>query len=246
MIKYVELLNLEFCTTSLDEVRVDNPDSLANLIADENIILSEPDWTIQSVKCAAHTLQLCIHDAVKDRSYQQKIDEFRGIVKKLRKKPYRKEFHDSKKPIPKIDVVTRWSSTFDMLNSIVNEKEFISFILRKYNIELLNEFQTILPHIINIHKILMPLAVATTKLQSEQMTLGDLFVIWEEIKLELHDLSENILQNEFRTSILTSMANREKKVVANDSILAAIYLDPRFNYNNSRLLSESQKNLAKV
>lgn len=132
-----------------------------------------------------------------------------------------------------------------MLDSIVNEKDFISHILRKYNIGLLNEFRTILPHIISIQQILKPLAVATTKLQSEQLTLGDLFIIWEEIKLEL-DFVANSHQNDFREAILKSMAIREKKVVANDSFLAAIYLDPRFNYINSRMLSKSQMHSAKV
>jgi len=84
------------------------------------------DAVLQTVKCAAHCLQLAVQDAVKDS------DEAMAMLKKAREaacalrtpnqvNKLRKEGHS----MPVLDVTTRWGSSFDMADSVFTLREYI-------------------------------------------------------------------------------------------------------------------------
>lgn len=52
--------------------------------------------------------------------------------------------------------------------------------------------------------------------------------------------------NKFPIKIIEAMKDREDKLFDNEVFLAAIYMDPRFNYIGSTLISDEQRNKAKV
>lgn len=76
-------------------------------------------WDITGVNCAAHTLQLAIKDALKvvARKYSNLINLCRSIAKSLRSKSMQHTFkeHGGTYKIPRLDVETRWGSTFVMV-----------------------------------------------------------------------------------------------------------------------------------
>ena len=51
--------------------------------ADVNIELMQDDFCMQSVRCAAHTLQLAVDDAIRDGDLQATIAAARNLVRFL-------------------------------------------------------------------------------------------------------------------------------------------------------------------
>lgn len=89
---------------------------------------------ITSIKCAAHTLQLAVNDALKllGAADKNSISLCRLVAKFLRLQSTRNEMHRAnlKSILPKLDVETRWSSTYMMVRySNLNFLNFVSIIL---------------------------------------------------------------------------------------------------------------------
>lgn len=72
---------------------------------------------IYKIKCAAHTVQLIVRDAMKQSNAENIIKVCRMAVKFLRKSQIRHELRAAGIPCitPKYDCVTRWSSTYLMV-----------------------------------------------------------------------------------------------------------------------------------
>ena len=116
MIKLAELLQL---------AQIEDFDDIGLIEWFPECDLDPSDATLQTVKCAAHTLQLAVHDAIKNS------EETAAILKKARnaacalRKPNRvKELRKQGHAMPVLDVSTRWGSSFDMLESVLAVKEY--------------------------------------------------------------------------------------------------------------------------
>lgn len=75
------------------------------------------------VRCAAHTLQLAVHDSFKHLESNEVIGKVRTIVKLLRLDRYKELVQLIAIKLPKLDVITRWNSTFDMMHSFLEIKD---------------------------------------------------------------------------------------------------------------------------
>lgn len=134
---------------------------------------STEKYQIRSVRCAAHTLQLAVTDVLKDKKIAATISEAREVCKKLGSpvvKRFLKAMH-KKKPI--IDCSTRWHSTLDMLERLVELKECC---------DAKNKDQYLSPQtwieIGGIVRGLVPARIPTKKLQQEQLLIGDFYKTW--------------------------------------------------------------------
>jgi len=76
----------------------------------------------------------------------------------------------------------------------------------------------------------------TLKLQQEQLAYSDFFILWMELKLKCQS-SQNLITKQ----LLAQLQLREIKLLENEALLSAIYLDPRVNL----ILTERQKVIAK-
>ncbi|XP_016663574.1 uncharacterized protein LOC107884945 [Acyrthosiphon pisum] len=74
-----------------------------------------------------------------------------------------------------------------------------------------------------ISKALLPAKLCTKKLQYEQLTLTDFYGAWITCKLQTEALSTLISKK-----LLQHIVDREKYIMANKVLLAAIFLDPRY------------------
>lgn len=74
------------------------------------------------IRCAAHTLQLAIFDALKELRVEFTINEIRKIVHKLRSSKFNAAFSQLKMKKPKLDVCTRWNSLYLMFQSLLDNK----------------------------------------------------------------------------------------------------------------------------
>lgn len=188
MIKAVKLLKAEINNVELNTDDDDNNRiELKNAMQDDLVytkvdsLLNSSLEMVKSVRCAAHTLQLVVHDVIKH--FKAEIQECRDFIKKIRTGTYKYLFaqHNKKKPI--LDVPTRWSSTYEMVKCLIEQKDFVIEITasdQKASIsaetwEFLTQFE----------EAFRPVMVATKKLQKEQFVMGDFYKTWLECELIL-------------------------------------------------------------
>jgi hypothetical protein len=66
------------------------------------------------------------------------------------------------------------------------------------------------------------------------------------MKAKIKNLTTKQSTKPIASTLFKKIEEREKNLFENDAFLAAVYLDPRFNFSGSQLLNESQKELAQV
>ncbi|XP_065316108.1 uncharacterized protein LOC135924909 [Gordionus sp. m RMFG-2023] len=188
-------------------------------------------YPIYSVRCAAHTLQLALQDAIKFSPIVETIAKARSLNLKLRHPTYQKLLKIMKLPKPVLDC--RWHSTHDMLERLILLKPNIEDFFTEQSDYLLTEDWK---EIITIVEILKPLKIATKQFQSKQLTLTDFYAAWLRCCIELEKNP-----NHFAQLLYSCLKNREERFIKNEILLAAIYLDPRYKV----LLSDDDKICAK-
>lgn len=190
-------------------------------------------FKIPSIRCAAHTLQLCIKFAINnDPRTESVIETCRSVVKILRRPLMKIKIKSQNLRKPIIDCSTRWASTYFMLHRL---KELKPICDSSDDIaELIGENFWI--DMINIMTSLKPAAEATERLQAKELTLGDFYSIWIICRTKSENLNLPLAKD-----IATAMQIREKDLLANEAFLAAIFMDPRWKV----VLSDREKDMAK-
>lgn len=187
------------------------------------------------MRCAAHSLQLVDKAVIKSKECSRVIANVRRVVKKLRAQNVTVLLNERKIPRPMIDCATRWSSTFDMLQSfLVTELQDFCKNLAAAN-KIFYISGPTLEKIKEIVKVLQPSKTATVRMQSEQLTMGDFYGIWMQCKIDTNKISCAMSRR-----LISEMEKREKQLFTNEAFLAAIYLDLRYQI----ILSSNQKEQA--
>ncbi|KAL7739347.1 hypothetical protein ACLKA6_003958 [Drosophila palustris] len=81
---------------------------------------------VHLVRCAAHTLHLCVYDVNQRSEISENINICRNLCIALRKGTHRRTLIEHNKNIPTLDVATNWISTFTMLKRLLELKEFLA------------------------------------------------------------------------------------------------------------------------
>jgi len=118
-----------------------------------------------------------------------------------------------------------------MLQRLLQYKEFCNDNLEES--QLSEEDWTTIQDII---KVLNPVYKATITLQRSQLLLGDFYKLWLNLKLQVKTINSSAAK-----VLLHCLEARESKILNNEAVNAAIFLDPRLK----RLLSCEQKAKAK-
>lgn len=106
--------------SSDDENDNESSDDEANFIKMVQGALEILYSTMSLVKCAAHCLQLGVHESIKKLSLNQRnaFDECRKVVKAIKSSTYQEQVRRLKLSIPCVDVLTRWNSTYMMTSGL--------------------------------------------------------------------------------------------------------------------------------
>ncbi|CAG7815720.1 unnamed protein product, partial [Allacma fusca] len=179
-------------------------------------------YCVEFLRCAAHTLQLAVLKFLKNSNNQKIILSARKLVRILRTPNVRYVLASQGKSPPVINVETRWSSTHDMLDSLLKLKETC---IELENSKVLKTNLT--PHnwncVENLVALLKPAKVTTMIFQNEFLTAREFYESWTKLKfdIEAHKNPQSKL-------FLDLIEIRKNQLLQQDAILAALYMYPRY------------------
>ncbi|KAL4090868.1 hypothetical protein QTP88_025631 [Uroleucon formosanum] len=147
-----------------------NPETLPLIINDLGAAVKTSE-VLRGMRCAAHTLQLSILDVFKMKRVKSIINKSWSLVKTLRLPKHLEALKNMNLKRPVIDCVTRWGSTYDMLENLLRCQQFCqAFINHQMALNVDSDFWTT----INELKIaLRPAKITSCLLQNEQLSSGD-------------------------------------------------------------------------
>jgi len=225
MVKMVDLIGNEL-EEAIDEENgseieadtVDFSNEIINIENELNMYTDNKPNLTTSIRCSAHTLQLCVLSSLKTQTIQNQINRARRAVKKLRTPNVLKYIKPLKLRKPFIDIPTRWNSTYDMLKSLINLKAFyydhtdiIELNISAYDWDCFSKIVTSLE----------PAKVATIKLQDHKITLGDFYGIWMQCLAETKKNNSTIAN-----ALCVAMETRETVLLQNE-----VFSSGMFNYH---------------
>ena len=203
-----------------------------------NISLGAELAQLNSEGCFIHTLQLALNDGIfSQRSVKDIVSIGRNIVKHFSHSPLacsrlneiQKELGVAEHKLLQ-DVVTRWNSTFYMLERLYEQRRAIGmFVTDHGGIQNLSNYQWELTE--NILRVLQPFEELTKRFSSDIVSIGEVIV---EIRIILHYLAKieksqgvQTMKDVLKTAIESRFVNRAH-IYERKNYTFATLLDPRF------------------
>lgn len=202
-------------------------------IFDNNTIFDSSNFPFNKlvgIKSVTHAMEVAFKDSIKNANLNELISDAKNLVKKLRNPSLLMKVKDLNNILPVLDCADTWSSTYIMLKKLLKCKNVILSLAEK-NIDYSFEENKWIKLSLVVES-LKPLVKASLKLQSKQLTLSDVFGVWVQCKIQLRTL-KNIVSE----ILFNQLSNTESILLESDSMLGAVFLDPRYQI----LLKSSQK-----
>lgn len=191
--------------------------------------------TMQHMRCAAHTLQLAIHDGLKNTNGKQVLKRARNVAVELRTPKVHEILKKNFKKVAILDQETRWGSSYAMVQRLIDLREAIEHMAACGNEKVkMTPIQWV--QLEGMRDILKKAYDTTLKLQFSDITPGYFYRKWSGLKL-FYEKHGSLLA----TEIFNSMVRRELQLL-NPILMAAVYLDAM----HSDLLTKAQVSLAKI
>lgn len=176
------------------------------------------------IRCAAHTVQLAVHDFL--RPYENKLHNIQEAVREMRV-TLKKNGHR----LPALSNITRWSSTYRMLKRVLDAKPHVVADYPLLEWDLIQE----------LVDALKAVAELTTRMQAEKYLMGDFYR-----DQFLCQKAVSKLTSVCAVSLAECLETRMVPLNQTMTFLAAILCDPRFNTTNSRVIDDEQRAEATV
>jgi hypothetical protein len=190
--------------------------------------------SITVVRCAAHTLQLVVKDALKLQ--QDVLAKIRELTRQQKRSTVISTIRALKKPLPILDNLTRWSSTHRMAERAIELREFSEQFAELIGTRYLLsdeewERAKLLVQILEVPR------TATTIFQKQQLVFGDFLLEWTRMTIRIEELCQKHPEDNAAHPLLVSLKERTKSLLDNNVFAAAAFVDPRVNF----LLDEDQQ-----
>lgn len=186
------------------------------------------------LRCFEHSLQLAPTEMIKkNKSISNLISIANNASKKLRTPLLLNvvKLRKLKKPQRRND--TRWSSTFLMLSRLRELRSICKeFEKSGKQLKLSDLYWS---KIDDLLEVFGPLNELTLLYQKSQLTLSEAYANWRRLEYKL-----KALKNQFSSQVLVYLEKHSMKVLKDESVLAAVFLDLRF----SKLLTAEEKDIA--
>ena len=199
------------------------------------------------ISCFAHTIQLIVQKFNEDTTFKEMLKRAYSLVKKINKSTKATEMLISrcgKKLLS--NCPTRWSSTFFLLERLLNVKEPLTAILNELEWDNLatSEWKAI----DSICRLLQPFAQYTTLVSGEEYTtVSGVLPIIMELNLHLEEQKHNSELSSLASQLQSDLKRRFKKYTDPGDLdyeplfLVATMLDPRYKVLLNRTQMESAK-----
>ena len=195
------------------------------------------DWC--RISCFGHNLDLAISKSLQKNQIQRVIKRCHALVSLFHRSWKKNRDLLAKQTLLNLpehkllsDVVTRWGSTFNMMDRIIEQQQAINAVLiddRKNWHHMLSDSDFSVLE--NVCSVLKPLAVLTDGLSGEkEVTISALLPVMKHINTNLlcASPSDNILVKEIKTVIKCDLQARYQSPKVALLLELASYLDPRF------------------
>lgn len=127
-----------------------------------------------------------------------------------------------KKPV--ISQVTRWSSTFAMLESFQQDKGFCKKYADKKEFKVLNIHENTWKTFKELVTMLEPIQLMTKRSQSQALTVTDTIYFWTEMRQSLNEVREKSAMPRIFQTLIKYIKNREPALTENKIAVAGFYL----------------------
>lgn len=185
---------------------------------------------LKGIECAVCAMESAINESLNSPDFKSLISEARSLVNSINVSSLTTMSDKINVPPPIIDRPNNWETTYNMLQMLLKCKDFIFLLTENSgNYCFLEEKWEKLSLMVHT---LRPLHEASVKLRSQQITFGDFYGIWIECKIKVRNL-----KNSFAFTLCKKFSDTEKSLMERESLLGAVYLDPRYQL----LLTVSQK-----
>lgn len=184
---------------------------------------------VEVMRCAAHTLALSVNDTTTKLKLKQRFKKFRKFAKFLRTPNQVEKLKRNNLSLPKMDVVVRWNSSYDLIHSMMKLKSYCATTeIRRQSTKAKVKQLTAADWKFakTFLRVFKPPKICTKLLQGKQVTLSDFFQMWTDLTLRVKKISS---QERMAAELLKNLTKREEMLFSNNKALqAALYLDPRF------------------
>ena len=172
----------------------------------------------EHMRCAVHTLQLAINDGLKETA-SGVVAKLRNVAKEARSPKINEQLRRRAKKVALLDQETQWGSTYLMIDRLIELKSFIAEMADVGNTRLnLSSFEW--EQAISLRDLLKKAHLITKSLQYENLTPGYFYRKWSGLKLFYQDHGSSLAD-----AIAHSMQKREKELLSNGLLLAAVLSD---------------------
>ena len=169
------------------------------------------------MRCAVHILQLAIRDGLKEKYVDTFISKLRQVATPARTPKIDAFLKRKLKKGAIIDQATRWGSTYLMIQRSLELKDALldlahpDLTLTEYQWNEVKQLEELLRH---------PF-LATKQMQSAHLTPGSFYKEWKTLIFKFSQIGGKLAD-----AITASMQRRETRLMNNDVLLSAIYVDP--------------------
>lgn len=218
-----------YCATTDNGSNMLEPGELFRKTADDRF--DEEDFTSEVeqqtfdfqpvVRCAAHTIQLAIHDGLS--AYHDELKELRELVIIMRTRIC---VENKEIDLPPFLEGDPWPAIYENIEVILAARESLYENIRDRKWTFMR----------NLHVALKPLHKLYNKLRTEEYIAGDLA---RDILLCEKEMKSN--ENGINLSLSAAFEYRKRLIFGDEYFLGAIYLDPRLNNRLNSLLNDEEK-----
>ena len=189
------------------------------------------------ISCVAHKLQLAVNKFMwKNKDVAKIIEKATKISAKLRTPLVRLRMSVENVGNALMNQVTRWNSTFLMMERLTSLKQFCRKIETEKEFEQLSMQETSWIQIENVVYTLESVSKLTTQLQAEDLLVSDFLYFWFAAKKKLEDCKIF-----YAIDLLNCIQEKESFILENPIILSGWFLDKNLSF----LMSEIQQIEAK-
>jgi hypothetical protein len=166
MVKTVKIISNEVSSLAINEDDIDDM---------EDATESYETNLVSCMRCTAHTLQLVVHDVIKLNENSERLKQLREITKLCRNVRLRHNFSENNVPLPNLDVITRWGSTYKMVSVFQKNKDF--FVNLQKDFDDFHISDDLWKFVADFECAFKPIFDATKKFQENQLLMGNIIKI---------------------------------------------------------------------